>query len=75
MYKAESLFSKLKGEKERWEFRIEEIVINNTMLPFNSLLSSAFMAFLGYCNEWINSINLDKFKENKNNVKPLINFS
>ena len=37
MYKAESLFSKLKGEKERWEFRIEEIVINNTMLPFNSL--------------------------------------
>ena len=21
------------------------------MLPFNSLLSSAFMAFLGYCNE------------------------
>ena len=54
------------------------------MLPFNSLLSSAFITFLGYYNEsvreklfkeWINSINSEKFKTNKDNVKPLINFS
>ena len=82
--KAESLFSKLKGEKHRWNQQIQELIINNTMLPFNSLLSSAFITFLGYYNEsvrekiykeWINAINSEKFKNNKNNIKPLINFS
>jgi DNA repair exonuclease SbcCD ATPase subunit len=82
--KAESLFSKLKGEKQRWNQQIQELIINNTMLPFNSLLSSAFITFLGYYNEsvrekiyaeWINAINSEKFKNNKNNIKPLINFS
>ena len=78
--KAESLFSKLKGEKDRWKQQITELEISNEMIPYNSLLSSAFMTFLGYYNEsvreklykeWTNAIN---FGKHQNNTKSLINF-
>ena len=81
--KAESLFSKLKGEKDRWKEQIKELEINNEMISYNSLLSSAFITFLGYYNEsirekvyneWINSIKSEKFIKNKNNIKRLTNF-
>ena len=79
--KAESLFSKLSGEKDRWKQQITELEISNEMIPYNSLLSSAFMTFLGYYNEsvreklykeWTNAIN---FGKHENNTKSLINFS
>ena len=78
--KAESLFGKLKGEKDRWKQQIQDLVINNEMIPFNTLLSSAFMTFLGYYNEsirdklykeWTNALD---FGKHENHTCKLIEF-
>jgi uncharacterized membrane-anchored protein YhcB (DUF1043 family) len=78
--KAESLFGKLKGEKGRWKQQIQDLVINNEMIPYNTLLSSAFMTFLGYYNEsirdklykeWTNAI---EFGKHENHTVKLIDF-
>ena len=80
LVKAESLFSKLKGEKDRWKTQIQVLDISNEMIPYNTLLSSAFMTFLGYYNEsvrekmfniWTKSLNFDK---HENHTVSLINF-
>ena len=78
--KAVSLLGKLTGEKNRWAAQIEELKINNEMIPFNTILSSAFITFLGYYNEsvreklykmWLKTLD---FKSHKNNTVSLINF-
>jgi len=49
--KANSLLGKLSVEKKRWKEQIEEISHANDLLPYNCVLSSAFIVFLGYFNE------------------------
>lgn len=48
---AVNLLSKLTGEKNRWVTQINELKINNERIPFNTILASAFITFLGYYNE------------------------
>ena len=80
LLKAKTLLSKLTDEKNRWAQQIKQLSISNEMIPFNTLLSAAFISFLGYYNEsvreklnksWINAIN---FGKHQNNTVSIINF-
>jgi dynein heavy chain 2, cytosolic len=51
--KARSLLSKLTGEKIRWQNQIDELKIQNEMIPYNCLYASAFVTYLGFYNESI----------------------
>jgi dynein heavy chain 2 len=49
--KAKSLLLKLTGEKIRWQAQIDELKLQNDNIPYNSLLSAAFITFMPYYNE------------------------
>lgn len=51
--KARSLLSKLTGEKIRWQNQINELKIQNEMIPYNCVYASAFVTYLGFYNESI----------------------
>ena len=53
--KSTSLLGKLSSEKNRWKEQIIEIESNNSLLPYNCIISSAFIVFLGYFNEAVRS--------------------
>lgn len=61
--KANSLLKKLTNEKIRWKEQIEEISYSNDILPYNCVLSSAVVVFLGYFNESVREYFVDKWSE------------
>ena len=78
--KARSLLGKLTGEKNRWEQQIKELQISNEMIPYNTLLASAFITFMGYYNESIRETLWDKwircidFGKHQNNTVKIVNY-
>ena len=74
--KASSLLNKLSVEKNRWKEQIEDINSSNILLPYNCLISSAFITFLGLYNESIRlsfvklweSIIIDNIKSLNNEI-------
>ena len=80
LFKAKTLLGKLTDEKNRWAEQITQLSTSNEMIPYNTLLSSAFITFLGYYNEsireklhnlWVNDIN---FGKHENKTVSMINF-
>ena len=78
--KAKSLLGKLTGEKNRWAQQISELKIINEMIPYNALLSSAFVTFLGYYNEsvreetWTQWVKCIDFNGRENHTIKIVNF-
>ena len=78
--KAKSLLGKLTGEKNRWAQQISELKILNEMIPYNTLLSSAFVTFLGYYNESVREETWDKwvkcidFNGRENHTVKIVNY-
>ena len=65
---AQLLLGKLEGEGKRWENQIKEINENLNSLPKNSLVSSAFVTYLGEHPEDIRHQMVKKWAEN-NDIK------
>lgn len=67
---AQNLLGQLSGEDQRWRQQVEELQRALAMVPAKSLLSSAFICYLGgqnetvresTINEWCGSLRIDEF--------------
>jgi len=53
------LLDKLKDEKVRWEEQIQQLQVEFKALPINSLLTAAFVTYLGTGDEDVRSLALE----------------
>ena len=67
---AESLIGKLVGERVRWAQQVHDLSVEIEALPSQTLLASAFVAYLAKCSEdtrkerlrtWQELVKIDKF--------------
>jgi hypothetical protein len=70
LFAAQSLLSQLSGENERWKKQIISLEQELALVPVKSLLSSAYITYLGLANEsmrekvlheWLSMIRLSEF--------------
>ena len=51
LQKANSLMSKMSGEKDRWEYQVDEIQRDAALLSTHTCLSAAYCTYLGHFSE------------------------
>ena len=70
LFAAQSLLSQLSGENERWKKQIISLEQELALVPIKSLLSSAYITYLGQANEsmrekvlheWLSMVRLSDF--------------